>query len=571
MPQYNLKLLLQFSLIITGLLCFTLTAAAQEPQPAPANGQALWPENCAPCHGATGQGDGPTAQSIPNPIPKLSDPALSRQAVPSDYFNTIKNGRIEKMMPPWKNRLNDQQMADLTAYVLNLSLTPADLSAGKMTYNESCASCHGAEGAPTAQGGQVSFKDWAVMSTQSISNMQANFKASAAHEPFKGLTETELGQTLGYIRNLSFILPRDDGVLQGKIINGSTQKAVPNVAVELHLIQNNSEIETRTVKADSQGNYRFSDLSTNPAIQYAIEAKYADIFYRSPEPATFAANSVKTTADLKVYDTTTSAAEVYVPQLHYLISPGVTDVRVIQIFVVGNRGKETYIGQNGQTFRFNVPDNAQNVEFQNDVTGKRFIKTANGYADSEPITPGEESSSILVSYNIPHDGRLLTLKNLLPQEVTSVSALLQERGATLTSDQLQFTANRDIQGDKFGVYAGKDLKANEMLVITLGNLDKLTFPTEADNAAAVVTPNSAIDQNALLYSTLGMGLLTLLLAVVVYPLVRPRSEDVTVRRQKLLLLLVRLDELFTQGELDEAIYRPARAEYKAELVSLMEE
>jgi len=110
-----------------------------------------------------------------------------------------------------------------------------------------------------------------------------------------------------------------------------------------------------------------------------------------------------------------------------------------------------------------------------------------------------------------------------------------------------------------------------MLVITLGNLDKLTFPTEADNMAAVVTPNSAIDQNALLYSTLGMGLLTLLLAVVVYPMVRPRSEDVTVRRQKLLLLLVRLDELFTNGELDEAIYRPARAEYKAELVSLMEE
>jgi hypothetical protein len=39
----------------------------------------------------------------------------------------------------------------------------------------------------------------------------------------------------------------------------------------------------------------------------------------------------------------------------------------------------------------------------------------------------------------------------------------------------------------------------------------------------------------------------------------------------LLLLLARLDETFEAGELDEEVYRQARAKYKAELAQIMEE
>ncbi|HJW90315.1 MAG TPA: c-type cytochrome, partial [Anaerolineales bacterium] len=35
--------------------------------PNPANGAAIYADKCAPCHGLTGQGDGPQASQLPNP------------------------------------------------------------------------------------------------------------------------------------------------------------------------------------------------------------------------------------------------------------------------------------------------------------------------------------------------------------------------------------------------------------------------------------------------------------------------------------------------------------------------
>ena len=48
------------------------------------------------------------------------------------------------------------------------------------------------------------------------------------------------------------------------------------------------------------------------------------------------------------------------------------------------------------------------------------------------------------------------------------------------------------------------------------------------------------------------------------------ATDPSTRRQRLLLLLARLDDTYDAGEIDESIYRQARAEYKAELMRLMQ-
>jgi hypothetical protein len=51
----------------------------------------------------------------------------------------------------------------------------------------------------------------------------------------------------------------------------------------------------------------------------------------------------------------------------------------------------------------------------------------------------------------------------------------------------------------------------------------------------------------------------------------PAVVDSSLRRQKLLVMLARLDELFESGELDKQLYHRARAKYKTELVELMEQ
>jgi len=48
--------------------------------PSPADGQAVFAEKCAPCHGPAGMGDGPQAAQLPNPVAPIGSADFARQA-----------------------------------------------------------------------------------------------------------------------------------------------------------------------------------------------------------------------------------------------------------------------------------------------------------------------------------------------------------------------------------------------------------------------------------------------------------------------------------------------------------
>lgn len=544
---------------------------AQEPNPSAVEGQLLWPENCLPCHGSLGQGDGPTAASIPNPLPDLTDAERMREVVPADYFDIIKNGRIDKMMPPWKNRLNDGQIWDLVAHSLSLSVSPSELLAGESRYQQSCASCHGADGTGTASSETPNFADWQAMSQRSLADLQAGYQQAEAHDA--AVPDEELWHSLAYARSLAFVVPQADGLLSGQLLNGTTTQPLAQTEIKLHILQGQAEIGTQTATTDDEGRYSFEALSTDPSIQYRLESGYEGIFYVSPEPATFsAADGNETTLDLTVYDTTASDEEIYVTQLHYLLSPGLTDIEVIQIYVVGNHGDKAFVGQEGQTFPFTLPDGAESITFQGDLTGNRFTQLATNYVDSEPVIPGEEGSTVVVMYRLPHDGSRLTFDTPLLADVASVSVLMQDNGATLVSEQLQFRMERPIRGNNFFVFAAENLSQGESLQMQLLDLNNLTTvpPTGQFGAAAAVAPAGGLDQETLQWIVLSMGGLALLFAAGIYPFMRPQGEDLETQRQRLVLMVTRLDEAFKAGDLAPELYRQARSKYKAELIRLME-
>ncbi len=69
-----------------------------------------------PVTAATGLGDGPTAAELPQGATALADPAIARLATPADWFEVVKEGRMALYMPPWKNRLSDEQIREVVAY-----------------------------------------------------------------------------------------------------------------------------------------------------------------------------------------------------------------------------------------------------------------------------------------------------------------------------------------------------------------------------------------------------------------------------------------------------------------------
>jgi cytochrome c oxidase cbb3-type subunit 3 len=78
------------------------------------HGKETYTANCAPCHGAEGQG---------NIGPNLADKFWIHGGKPEQIYTTILNGFAEKGMPAWGGILGEQKVRQLAAFIVSLKGT----------------------------------------------------------------------------------------------------------------------------------------------------------------------------------------------------------------------------------------------------------------------------------------------------------------------------------------------------------------------------------------------------------------------------------------------------------------
>ena len=103
-------------------------------------GRRLFANNCAMCHGSDGRG----AWGFPN----LTDDDWQYGSSWDQVMISIKQGRVG-VMPPLGAALGEEGVAEVVAYVQQLSGQPADdplAAAGKARYDMLCIACHGPDG-----------------------------------------------------------------------------------------------------------------------------------------------------------------------------------------------------------------------------------------------------------------------------------------------------------------------------------------------------------------------------------------------------------------------------------------
>ena len=109
-------------LIVAGilLLCCSNTYADME------QGKRIYRENCAPCHGESGRGDGVGARSLPvRPADHTNASAMNSR---SDVFLRdviAKGGKVmglSAFMPAWQGIFKNKEIEDLVAYIRSLAL-----------------------------------------------------------------------------------------------------------------------------------------------------------------------------------------------------------------------------------------------------------------------------------------------------------------------------------------------------------------------------------------------------------------------------------------------------------------
>jgi len=86
-----------------------------------AQGEQLYAERCAQCHGARGFGDGPAAAGLTPPPARLADPAVLAAATPLDVYRRLSLGVPGTAMPAFSAVLSPDQRWDLTLRVVALA------------------------------------------------------------------------------------------------------------------------------------------------------------------------------------------------------------------------------------------------------------------------------------------------------------------------------------------------------------------------------------------------------------------------------------------------------------------
>ncbi|WP_454062071.1 c-type cytochrome [Candidatus Nitrospira salsa] len=100
-----------------GIFMFlTVSVYAQDFSEDPVNGRHIYERSCMRCHGQNGDGNGEEgAYLIVKPADFHSPESIMKTN--SDLFSTIKYGVVYSPMHGWADRLTDQDIMDVIAYI----------------------------------------------------------------------------------------------------------------------------------------------------------------------------------------------------------------------------------------------------------------------------------------------------------------------------------------------------------------------------------------------------------------------------------------------------------------------
>lgn len=111
-------------------------ADMQQPMPKGLKGDAaaggrFYNANCATCHGIKGDGKGPRAYFI-NPKPRnFIDPTFTSSFNRPAIYAATSQGRLGTEMPAWSKVLSDREIANVSEYVFQRFVLPAQKVARK--------------------------------------------------------------------------------------------------------------------------------------------------------------------------------------------------------------------------------------------------------------------------------------------------------------------------------------------------------------------------------------------------------------------------------------------------------
>jgi mono/diheme cytochrome c family protein len=573
------------------------------------NGAAIYAQECAPCHGTQGLGDGTMSAQLASQnitIPALGSPEKANAAKPADWFSTVTLGNMQKFMPPFSNKLSDQERWDVVAYAFSLSATPNLISQGEQLFKENCANCptdlftdqermaalstndlatllaEGGEGIP-ALGNDLSQDELQAvavylrtltfgmpsLAAEQMQSESPSTEVAGAESPSMEGTPGEAQQTES--TSEAAAIPSKVGPVSGAVVTGGDGDIPSGVTVTLHGFehstdQNNppKEVLTEKTETDETGTFLFEDVDLPEGRIFLVEASYQGILFQS-EPIVSKAGVTKLTIpDIKVYETTTDSGGLVVEQLHLSFDMAVEGgVQVFELYTISNTTNKAFVfATDGTSLPFMpLPEGATSVGLELSQDSAPILPTESG---EFALPPSDKFYSLIAYFNLPYD-KSLELKQPLVLPVNSALVIVPE-GIKVKSDQLTDAGIRQTQqGFKIQTYSASGLSAGLPLEMTLSGRVKSTASTDS--------------RQTLLIGAGAFGMVLILAGVWMFFRDRGKpdedefehdegNEDEFETAEEVMDAIIALDDLYRAKNIPEEAYQQRRAELKERLKEL---
>ncbi len=582
--------------------------------PDPQEGAAIYAEKCAPCHGVTGRGDGSQASALSVAPAALASPDVFRAARPTDWFDLVTNGNLERMMPPFTS-LDDRQRWDVVAYAYTLGNSATELEQGKVIYEASCVTCHGENGqAPGAADwtnpavlAKLSNQDLFDAITNGVGEMQAFAEsydeaqrwAVAAYVRSLSFAQTEVAaypapeSTTPTVEEQASVTPEataeapaetpttvspeitpaevvlENFAIQGKLTMPASSSLAAGTSVTLETYDNMQLSSAVDAAVNEDGSFTFENVEAEVGRVYLVTLTYGGVLYSSdPIHMTDVVSGQPVAIEIPIADTTTDSSLLMIDRMHIFFDfPTDTQtLQVVELYIIDNPTDRVMVSPDGQTpvVSYELPEGALNLAFQDGQIGERFVLTETGFGDNEPIPPGA-GFQVLFAYELPYTNKAkFDLPISLPVQAAVV---MVPEGLKLKSDQLISSGPTTMQGMSIEVFTASNLSGGTALSLNLSGRPGMgtTSGTE-NNWIALVIGGVA------LAAALG-GAGWFILRRRTEPLADEAYQEVLSKEspEDVIDAIIALDDLYQAGKLPREAYEQRRAELKARLAALKDQ
>jgi mono/diheme cytochrome c family protein len=608
------------------------TEAAVLPQTPPniAVGSEIFAENCTACHGLNGGGDGELVASGQVPSPgDFTDWDNVAVDTPVDWYNTVTNGNLANLMPPWIDSLSPSERWSVTMYNYTLHYTPDMLESGAVIYEQSCAACHGdtglGDGPDAADLELTSLANPEIMLTLSDMDLYSviadGLPDDDTHAFATDLSEDDLRAVTAHVRTLSLATDGDvgetaipepegteeagagvesagaeldseaeaahsdagvnaielveNGTISGTITNGTEGGTLPEgTLIEVHVFNDNLEeidvLET-TLEGDS---FAFEDTPIDPANTYvALMTHNERRFISEPTPG-WGVNESTLNLPILIYEVTDDESVLSINTIAVQVTQMEDSLQVLQIVTYDNSSDRLYSQSE------NIAPEGEEPLFASVTVSLPPGSIVGGFdsnpryqidaetftvTDTQPVLPGA-GHTVQLAYFIPFE-RDAIIEHPLDYDMNGLFRLLA-RPATMevTGDAIQAFGEVPIRDIIYAEYGGE---------YTLAKGDTLRYELERGREPRVAGEAGGIGNVGtlpiVLFVLSGASALTAL-GLFVYGRVQGDPKKKLDREiDELASQIAKLDNAHDSGSINHDVYQRQRAELKEKLRSLMEQ